>query len=103
MDQTHRFYFETAVSQGLAELRGIDLALRAGTLGVDVSGGVLLIPFFGRLHRVSADGISDASGTSCTPAVANLLLGYVLRCPATAPEAEDWITFREFSGAGPLM
>ena len=33
----------------------------------------------------------------------NLLLDYVLRAPITPPATDTWITFREFSGAGPLM
>jgi hypothetical protein len=81
------------VSQGLADLSSIDMAARAVLLGGDFDGNTLLIPFYGCFHRVSAEGISDASGMSCTPAVANLLLECVLRCPVTTSEADEWIPY----------
>ncbi len=103
MPESNRFYFENAMAQRLSRLAGLDLAARAGSLGASLSGNALMIPFFGRVHRVSADGIMDALGNPPTPAVGSLLLDYVLRVPITPPTADAWITFREFSGAGPLM
>lgn len=103
MPEPSRFYFETAMTQRLDHLAGVDLGARAGILGASISGKALMIPFFGSIHRVSADGIVDALGNPPTPAVGSLLLDYVLRAPVTPPATEAWITFREFSGAGPLM
>lgn len=103
MAQRNRFSEDTAVAQRLAQLSDTDLYRRARVLDADLSGRTLLIPFFGRRHRVSAAGVTDATGHAPTPAVANLLLDYVLQCPVMVPEAGAWITFREFSGAGPLM
>ena len=103
MPEPNRFYFETAMTQCLDRLAGVDLGARAGSLGANRSGNALMIPFFGSIHRVSADGIMDAHGNPPTPAVGSLLLDYVLRAPITPPATDTWITFREFSGAGPLM
>lgn len=100
---THPFYFEAAAAEGLTRLVDIDLAALAPALDIEWTVNALLIPFFGFPHRVSTDGITDASGKPPTPAVASLLLDYVLRCPAMAQTTDAWITFREFSGAGPLM
>ncbi len=103
MPEHNRFYFESALAQRLGRMAGVDLAGRAGILGAPLSGNAMMIPFFGRVHRVSADGIIDARGNPPTPAVGSLLLDYVLRAPAEPPAANAWITFREFSAAGPLM
>lgn len=103
MPEPNRFYFETAITQRLDRLAGVDLGARAGILGASISGKALMIPFFGSVHRVSAEGIVDALGNPPTPAVGSLLLDYVLRAPITPPATDAWITFREFSGAGPLM
>ncbi len=103
MPESDRFYFQTAMRQRLDRLAGVDLGAHADILGANRSGNALMIPFFGSIHRVSADGIMDAHGDPPTPAVGSLLLDYVLRAPIRPPAADAWITFREFSGAGPLM
>jgi hypothetical protein len=95
MPESNRFFFQTAMAQGLDRLACVDLAARAGVLGASISGNALMVPFFGSLHRVSADGIVDAIGNPPTPAVGSLLLDYVLQAPITPPETEAWITFRE--------
>jgi hypothetical protein len=103
MSQVDRFYFETISAQRQDRMADVDFAARADILGADLSGNALMISFFGIVHRVSATGIIDPLGNSPTPAVGSLLLDYVLRCPTTPPEADAWITLREFPGAGPLM
>jgi len=103
MTEPNRFYFKAAMTQRLDRLAGVDLGALAGSLGANRSGNALRIPFFGSIHRVSADGIMDAHGNPPTPAVGSLLLDYVLRAPVTPGATDTWITFREFSGAGPLM
>ena len=103
MNPLNRFGSDSAAAQRLAHLSDTDLSRRARVLNADLAARTLLIPFFGHHHRVSAEGVTDATGNPPTPAVANLLLDYVLYCPVMVPEAGAWITFREFSGAGPLM
>lgn len=91
------------MARDIDRLAGNDLSARADTLGACLSGNALIIPFFGDVHRVSADGIIDALGNPPTPAVGSLLLDYVLRATIAPPATDAWITFREFAGAGPLM
>ena len=103
MPEPDRFFFESAMARRLGRLAGVDLGARADSLGANRSVNALMIPFFGSIYQVSTDGIMDAHGNPPTPAVGSLLLDYVLRAPITPPPADAWITFREFSGAGPLM
>lgn len=60
------------------------------------------IPFFGEPYTVSGDGVVTAAGTEATFAVGVALLRYVLQCPEGIPAPGEWVTYREFRGAGPL-
>ena len=95
--------FEITYQKYLEQIAGIDLIARADRLGAGISGDGLLIPFYGNPHRVSRTGVVDASGKKATFAVSVLLCCYVLQCPETAPEPGEWVTYREFKDAGPLV
>ena len=95
--------FDVIVADGMERLAGIDLSARAAALRVDWVQNALMIPFFGSLFRVSTDGVTDTCGIPATPAVASLLLGYLLRDSTSFSSVDGWITFREFTDAGPLM
>jgi len=97
------FLFHTTLVKRMNRLNGLDLSSRAKALALQVSGEAIVIPFFGILHRASGDGVFDERGQAATPAVACLILDYLLRCPAEKPQTDTWIAFREFPGAGPLM
>lgn len=62
------------------------------------------VPFLGDEYCVSADGVTDSRGNPVNPALASLLMDYVLSGdgPNKAPTSA-WISFRECRGAGPLM
>lgn len=86
----------------LDRLEGVDVALKSEILGVRHNGSSLIIPLYGNPYHVSAQGVRDPSGNRANPAVSVLLLTYVLNCPDEIPPPGDWITFREFKGAGVL-
>ena len=94
--------FEVTYHKYLEKIAGIDLLSRAGILGGRVRDDGLFIPFYGEPHRVSKDGVLNASGQRATFAVSVLLCCYVLQCPETEPEPGEWVTYREFKDAGPL-
>lgn len=64
----------------------------------------LRVSFFGDRHTVGADRVTNNRGEESTPAVAVLLMTWVLQ-DLTEPENSPmvWIGFRECRGAGPLM
>ncbi|MFZ5570872.1 MAG: DUF3786 domain-containing protein [Thermodesulfobacteriota bacterium] len=94
--------FETTYREYLNRLAGIDLRQRAGMLGGKVMGSELVIPFYGKPHRVSAGGVLDAEGKQSNFAICIVLFQYTLMCPDRLPLAGDWMTFRDFKDAGPL-
>ena len=81
----------------------INLAGRAQALGLEMRSGLIVVPFFGRPHFISRQGVVDADGNPPTPAVATVLLNYTLRNANIHPPNPEIISFRDFSGAGPLV
>ena len=81
--------FDHTYRDHLAQLQKIDLADRAHARGLEWRSDKIVIPFFGRQHLISKQGIVDSDGKAPTPAVATVLLTYVLRneiIPPANPE-----------------
>ncbi len=95
--------FETTYRQYLKQIAEIDLATRARILGAVEKDGVLEITFYGEPHLVSKTGVLKSSGERASFAVCVLLCCYVLQCPELAPDPGEWVTYREFKDAGPLV
>ena len=94
--------FADAEKKCRARLLETDMTSKSDIMGVRTDGNSLDIPLYGISYRVSAQGVKDSSGNRANPAVGLLLLTYVLNFPDVLPPAGDWITFREFKGAGVL-
>jgi len=94
-EETYRAYLE--------RIRNTDLDARAATLGVAWEDGGLAIPFYGEVHRVSTAGVLDPSGQPANFAVRVVLCRYVLQAPDHPPPPGEWVTYREFRNAGPLV
>lgn len=95
--------FEVTYHKYLEQIAEIDLVSRAGTLGAQMIDQALEIPFYGKSHTVSKVGVVDAAGKKATFAVSVLLCCYVLQCPEIEPDPGEWVTYREFKNAGPLV
>jgi len=95
--------FDLTYKDQLRELGEIDLAERARALKLEMRSDSLVIPFFGRQHFISQQGVIDFDGNPPTPAVATVLLNYTLRNTTIPPANPEKISFRDFKGAGPLV
>ncbi len=95
--------FDLTYRDHLAQLKQIDLANRAHARGLELRSDKIVIPFFGRPHLISKQGIVDSDGKAPTPAVATVLLTYVLRNEVIPPANPEKMTFRDCKGAGPLV
>ena len=74
---------------------------KARILGVKKSGQSFTLDFFNRKITLSAQGIQEQD---ITPAIQDLLIQYLINCPrSTLGSAQKLVTFREFSGAAPLI
>jgi len=95
--------FDSAYRQYLDKLEQIDLFDRASALNLQIRSGKIMIPFFGRWHHISKQGILGPDGCMPTPAVGTVLLDFLLRNKEIRPAAFDKISFRDIKGAGPLV
>jgi Domain of unknown function (DUF3786) len=94
--------FEIRFEKYLGQLRRVDLLHRAAILGGELLGDLLKIPFFGEPYIVSRDGVVTEGGRKANLAVGVVLLRYILQCPQKIPATGEWVTYREFTDAGPL-
>ena len=87
--------FDNAYHDYLLKLGPIDLAQRSKALKLQLRSGQIVVPFFGRPHCVGKQGVNDADGRAPTPAVATVLLSYVLRDERIRPPVEEKISLRK--------
>jgi hypothetical protein len=95
--------FEKTYREYLDRIAVIDFLSRVHMLGAERSENALVIPFYGEPYRISADGVSGASRKKANFAVSVVLCQYILQCPEDTPKTGDWVTYREFRDAGPLV
>lgn len=93
-DETYRRYLE--------QLRSMRFEGREAILGIDREGDALVVPYFGRPIRLTADGLADASGRRPDFADCVVICRYLIMCPPVEPNAQQWVAYRDFPDAGPL-
>jgi hypothetical protein len=95
--------FEETYRQYLTRIAAVDLPSRAAVLGAEAQGAGLVIPLYGTPYRLTSRGVFKPGGEPVNYAVCVVLCCYVLQCPPATPPAGDWVTYREFKDAGPLV
>lgn len=95
--------FETTYRNYLGQLASVDLHARAERLGAQVHGQGLRISVYARPYLLSPHGVVDADGRPAGFPVSVVLCCYVLQCPETVPPPGEWMTYRDFKDAGPLV
>ena len=94
-EQTYRDY--------LSRIAQIDLKFTADKLGLKMSGKDVMIPLFDKTYRVSPEGIADSSGKQPHLSVSVILCKYLLMCPKIVPQGGNWMSFKDFKDAAPLI
>ncbi|WP_028320505.1 DUF3786 domain-containing protein [Desulfatiglans anilini] len=87
----------------LAGVSSIDLKEAQKRLGIEAAEGVIRIPFFGGVYRVSSEGITDPSGHRPRHLVSVILCQYLLLCPQEEPTDSEWVTYKDFKDAAPFV
>jgi hypothetical protein len=95
--------FETTYRHYLSQLADIDDLARAERLGARLRKTALEIPLYAAPYTVALDGVRDAQGRPADFAICVVLCCYILQCPPTVPPAGEWVSYREFRNAGPLV
>ena len=95
--------YEQTYKDYLNRIGGLDFNYIANTLGVKVDGDDVIIPFFGKPYQVSAQAITDSSGQKPHLAICVILCKYLLMCPMIEPLGGNWMAFKDFKDAAPLI
>jgi len=94
--------FEETYHNYLAQIAKLDFKKIADRLGAEMAGDELIIPAFGKSHRISAAGISGPSGSRPNFSVCVILFKYLLLCPDHDPVENDWVSFKDFTDSAPF-
>lgn len=94
--------FEKTYRDYLAQIAELDFNVIAEKLLIQANQDQLIIPFFGKPYRVSANNIIDPSGSRPDHSVSVLLSKYLLLCPKNHPKENDWVSYRDFKDAAPF-
>jgi len=95
--------FEQTYEDYLSRIAGLDFNFIADTLGVKVEGDDVLVPFFGKPYRVSKKAITDPTGKQPHLSTSVILCQYLLMCPLIEPLGGNWMAFKDFKDAAPLI
>jgi len=95
--------FEKIYREYLAQVAMIDFKSKTEKLGVQINGDEVIIPFFGRPHKVSANGIIDPYGNKPNHSVIVVICKYLLLCPDDYPKEDDWVSYKNFRDAAPFV
>jgi len=101
MEKEH--VYEQTYKDYLTRIARLDFDFIADKLGAAVDGEDLLVAFFGRPYRISAQGISDPSGRQPHLSVSVILCKYLLMCPLIEPLGGSWMAYKDFKDAAPLI
>ena len=95
--------YEKTYQDYLTQIADLDLKALKDKLGIQVSEDNAVIPFFGRPYTVSGRGIKGPEGRKPHLSTCVILCKYLLMCPSHEPRGADWVTFKDFKDAAPLI
>ena len=94
--------FERTYKDYIAQVVGIDFNSIEQKLGIEVQENSVLVPLFGKPHKVSENGITDPSGNQPSLDICVICCKYLLLCPDVYPTEKEWVSFRDLKNSGPL-
>jgi hypothetical protein len=95
--------YEQTYQDYLSRIADIDLKFTADKLDLQMSGEAVIIPFFGKSYRVSTKKIADPVGKQPHLSISVILCKYLLMCPLIEPLGGNWMSFKDFKDAAPLI
>ena len=95
--------YEQTYKDYLTRISELEFNFIADRLGVTVDGEDVIIPLFGKPYRVSAKGIADFSNQKPHLSICVILCKYLLMCPLIEPLGGNWMAYKDFKDAAPLI
>ena len=101
MEKPH--IYEQTYQDYLSRIAELDFPFLADKLGIQLDGQHVIIPFFGKPYRISTKGITDPSNRQPHLSVSVILCKYLLMCPMIEPLEGNWMSYKDFKDAVPLI
>ncbi len=101
MEKEH--IYEKTYKDYLSRIAELDFQFLADKLGIQLDAQDAIIPFFDRTYRISGKGIVDPSGGQPHLSVSVILCKYLLMCPMIEPLGGNWMSYKDFKDAAPLI
>jgi len=101
MEKEH--IYEQTYTDYLSRIAELDLPFLADKLGIQLDGQHVILPFFDKPYRISPKGISDPLDRQPHLSVSVILCKYLLMCPMIEPLAGNWMSYKDFKDAAPLI
>lgn len=95
--------FQKNYREYLEQISKIDFRIIADKLGASISNDEMIIPFLGQAYKISSQGILNPVGKKPAYSVCVVLCKYILLCPTHDPTKDDWVAFKDFKDAAPLV
>ena len=101
MEKEH--VYEQTYKDYLTQIAELDFKFIAPKLGIEVVGEEVIVPLFGKPYRVSIKGIKDPTGQQPQLSISVILCKYLLMCPLIEPLGGNWMAYKDFKDATPLI
>ncbi|NNL75257.1 MAG: DUF3786 domain-containing protein [Desulfobacterales bacterium] len=101
MEKDH--VYQQTYNDYLTRIAELDFKFIAPKLGVEVTGEEVIVPFFDKPYRISIKEISDPAGRQPHLSVSVILCKYLLMCPLIEPLGGNWMAYKDFKDAAPLI
>ena len=101
MEKEH--VYQQTYNDYLTRIAELDFKFIAPKLGVEVTGEDVIVPFFDKPYRISIKGITDPAGRQPHLSVSVILCKYLLMCPLIEPLGGNWMAYKDFKDAAPLI
>jgi hypothetical protein len=101
MEKQH--IYEQTYKDYLSHIAELYFPFLEDKLGLKLDGQTVIIPFFSKPYRISAKCITDLSGRQPHLSVSVILCKYLLMCPLIEPLEGNWMSYKDFKDAAPLI
>lgn len=88
--------FETHYENYIRQIANLDFSSIKNTLGIELRGQEIIIPFFSEKYIVSRTGITDEFGNRPDYMVCVILSKYLLLCPDAPVVNKEWSALKDF-------
>ena len=95
--------FEKIYRDYLQQISSLDFPSLADKIGTATEEDAIIIPLFGKPHKISSRGIADQSGNEPVHSVKVALCKYLLLFPSFIPKGDDWVSYKDFKDTAPFV